>query len=393
MSKNIFSDRQKAVLKGLEENALEYLIITYKDWQLPKYRKALLNALKENQSVRVVKAAGLSDSPNERAIADIISHLENHPNIIGLDVSHNKLTAESIRRICTALPQIKALDVSGTTLDTASLSAISKMNLEFLNVSACHLDEKAAIIFADMNSLKALNISNNLLGSRGASYIARMRYLDKLNIAGNNIGNDGAKAVSGMKNLSELDISSNRIDNSDAVGAIAEMNQLTALSIGENGFGSDGVLAIAKMDKLESLSIAFVRIGDEAAKAIARMKALISLDIYNTSGSADTNRAYAVMGNLKTLNIAGNYLDAQTIEAFEQHPNIEAVIYSSHGHERLVRNNTTRLIDSVPYGERRVCPAIASDVGQYLHIAPPQIQLENWVTKTTNQTSASVPSL
>jgi hypothetical protein len=83
------------------------------------------------------------------------------PNLLALTISNNKISPKAGSALLQ-LAKLRYLDAGGTFLGSKGVATISQsMNLEYLNLRACGLDNEVFPFLSSMRTLKTLVLSNN----------------------------------------------------------------------------------------------------------------------------------------------------------------------------------------------------------------------------------------
>ncbi|AMV23562.1 Leucine Rich repeats (2 copies) [Gemmata sp. SH-PL17] len=190
------------------------------------------------------------DRPGGGSLVGALARLSSPPRLKKLDLSGNRLSADSLDLLVTsaALRTVEDLDLSDNNLGEAGLTALAGAMLP--NLRALHL-------------LRTRPTVEGVAALVGAGFFSELR---SLTLGGNNLASTAATWVAG-----------------------APAANLRVLNLHENRVGDRGAESLAKSANLAGLlvlDVAEAHIGDAGAEALARSEHLNNLMYLNLYGNA-----------------------------------------------------------------------------------------------------------
>jgi len=131
------------------------------------------------------------------------------PSLRILKLTRNKLTRIPDLRFCSSLEEIHSGSNEITTLNSTSLSGLSK--LEKLDLSRNNLTSLSGSMFPTNTSLKLLILKNNKIGAMASDSFTSMPQLERLRLSRNRITMVSRDLFSQLQNLQTLDLGKNRL--------------------------------------------------------------------------------------------------------------------------------------------------------------------------------------
>lgn len=256
----------------------------------------------------------------DRAVPALVMAMKTNIHIKALNLSENLLIDEGIKRLVTL--ELLSLDLSGNIVKELGAAALSKSQIQELNLYNTCLENNYLAYFANNHTLKKLNISQNcVITAEGVKYLASTK-IESL-IAGSLQGGDKlAQAISGEEmSFVELNLMQNSIGDEGAK-ALSINKNLRKLSLYYNEVGFEGVKALSQHKGLVELDLSRNRLDDAAAKLLGNIPTLKKLDI---SFNEDIKDIRNVLSTLKTLNpslnVIANGYETQIIQNHDRQPN------------------------------------------------------------------------
>ncbi|HEY1191631.1 MAG TPA: TIGR02996 domain-containing protein [Gemmata sp.] len=192
------------------------------------------------------------DRPGGGSLVGALARLPRPPQLKRLDLSANRLTAESLGPLASsaALGAVEELNLSDNNLGaegTAVLAGAALPNLRALGLVRTRptVDGVAALVGAGFFSgLRSLMLGGNNLAVPAVTYVtgAPVRNLSVLSLDLNRVGDRGAAALASGANLTGLlvlDLAETQIGDSgaDALARSEPLNQLMYLNLYGNAIG------------------------------------------------------------------------------------------------------------------------------------------------------------
>ncbi|MEU0883334.1 hypothetical protein ABZ345_32405 [Lentzea sp. NPDC005914] len=195
------------------------------------------------------------------------------PRLRHLDLSHNHLGADGVRRLLGAgMPVLEHLDLSGRW---GGSPHYARPDLQ-------PVGDGGALAAAGLENLRTVRLSAIGLGPEGLAALLRLDGLEDLDVSGNPMGSLPHAPAWGS--VRTLDLADCGLSDSD-VAALPAESALVSLSLAYNGFSSDGARALASwpvLPQLWMLDLHDHTIGDDGLAALASSRAaqrLVELDV------------------------------------------------------------------------------------------------------------------
>lgn len=164
----------------------------------------------------------------------VLKNLESSISRKYLKLKGYKINAEDINGYIVPFleqhPDIIALDLEGNFFGDRGAAALACLALNKLNVSFNEITDLGAIEIAKIKNLHTLEITNNKIGNKGAVVLAANPALKTLNISYNKIRNEGGMALANNRTLEILDIYVQKM-NKKGTEAFLSNETLTFLKI------------------------------------------------------------------------------------------------------------------------------------------------------------------
>lgn len=126
---------------------------------------------------------------------------DNDTTLTEVDLSYSRLFNQDILTLADALKSnnyVKKLNIAGNRAYESGAKALSKTNIEELNISYNHIGNAGAVHFTTNNKIKALNVSFNFIDDYGAIALSHNDTIQELDVSHNVIGTLGGKALMRM---------------------------------------------------------------------------------------------------------------------------------------------------------------------------------------------------
>jgi internalin A len=195
-----------------------------------------------------------------------------------------------------AFSKLEVLDVSGTQVDDALMTAINSMpRLQYLSL------RKTAVTDAGLRKLKfearliALDLSETATTDKGLSGLDRARGLQAPLLENTGVGDATVKRL-------------------------AKLAQLETLSLSETTISNESIADLAALSQLKHLEIARTLVDDGAAQFLAQIRGLTHLDLERTLMTRDGVGVLQALPSIEWLDLSGLRLaqgDAR-LTGFEQ---------------------------------------------------------------------------
>ena len=237
--------------------------------------------------------------------------------------------AAAIRR----LPNLVALDLTGTPFDDDALAVLTGFSLGFetgvggargeaassppatgppalreLSLEATRVTGRAGVLVAGAfaSSLVGLNAAFTEMSDDGARSMRDMSALRHVNLDSCPVGDGAARALSNLPDLESVTLADTDVGN-DGVEALARRaTRLTHLDLGHTLMDDDGVEHLLLLKHtLRSLSLDSRLISDRGVKRIADLRSLESLDLFAADVTDAGVGALREMRALKSLEMCG----------------------------------------------------------------------------------------
>ena len=259
-------------------------MLSYKSIKVLTFLTMVFSMIKETQSADIInereKHIGFHSfyspsiivvspqAPQERSPKSVIikvdefsdNDLDNELNNMvvptySLDLScREDLTYDRLRKLAQN-PLIIGLDVAETYLDNHGLKIISKLPLQFLDVSNNRFDDEGMEFMAFFSHLKELKMKANKVTAEGIKKVTGLN-IKILDASCTYLGNDGIKNLISCKSLEELEVRACGLDDK-SLNYFLEMSSLRFLDISANkSISREGILDFMAK-KRESLLIKY----------------------------------------------------------------------------------------------------------------------------------------
>lgn len=211
-----------------------------------------------------------------------------------LNLASSKVTSGGLAGI-DKLPNLKKLDVTGTTVDDAGL---------------VHVGQSA--------TLEELYLSHTKVTAQGLSQLANVKTLGKLVIEDAQIELAGWVAIGNAQTLRSLHISRSRLTD-EACQYVGNLVELEELSMNQVGVSDAGIAQLKRLTKLKHLLMAHTVTQGEGLLMLAKagtFKNLESLVLYATPLTDPAGKAIMQMKNLRRLNVGSTNLKDRDMVIF-----------------------------------------------------------------------------
>jgi hypothetical protein len=283
-----------------------------------------MQAIADNTHLQYLHIYDSVQLGDEQALA-----LAKNTNLAALAWMHNgKANQLGISARATAafaaLPNLKVLELTGTMIDDAALSALAKTkSITVLGIGGvCHdqYSDKAISDLGLNNSIQHLRIAGKV-GVNGVRALAHNHSITSLALTSAEVTADGIKALVANEKLIDLDLTNNHLTDMAAL-IIAKSKTISKLNLAQNNLSETAAFALGNNKTLIHLNLDNNHIGDRGAIALARTTTLQKLMVHKNNINA---KGYNELVANKYIYVLG--IDNQSATATQTMPaNVEQVV-------------------------------------------------------------------
>jgi len=204
-----------------------------------------------------------------------------------------------------ALTGLKTLQLRQTDITNDGLQRLGQLSsLQWLSVSASHLDATGIKHIARLKSLRILELqSKQPISKDDLSFVSTLTLLEELFLSGNKFDTDGLLHLKGLPELRKLCLYLRNIDAS-GLAHVAEIPFLEELKVGRIGNQEALLQQIANCANMKTLLLQDIHKGTPLTY-LARMRTLRVLYLYSCSITDVMLAGLVSIPHLKTIDISG----------------------------------------------------------------------------------------
>jgi hypothetical protein len=203
-----------------------------------------------------------------------------------------------------ALPKIKVLSCTGTSIGDAGLEAIPRLDqLEELRLAFTQVTDAGLKVLRGREHLKSLDLHSTAITGTGLRQLSDAAGLRELNLASTRLTEAGMMEVGRLSGLENLSLAWTQVDDS-SLRFLENLHELRTLRLGATKITDAGLSHLRGLAHLEELDLSNTKITGAGFAALNRLH-LRRVDIYGSPVNDAGLGCFRGQVDLKVLDVAG----------------------------------------------------------------------------------------
>ncbi len=198
-----------------------------------------------------------------------LPHLFTLKNLKELDLSQTKISDSGACEVLKNMPGLQALLLKNNKLSANCISAL-------------------ASAIAKNSALNSLNLADTeSLNSKSFTALTKFSRLKCLDLSKTSFADNDMKSLKSLSELEQLNLAATKLENPD-FSVFVPFNKLKVLNLSDTAIGDPPLVALSKISSLAALELDQTQLSNASLKYFHAMPALKKLDIFGTGMSLKT---------------------------------------------------------------------------------------------------------
>ena len=199
-----------------------------------------------------------------------VARLQDLKELTDIDLRYSRVTSNGIEALRAALPTAKVQFV-GSSIVRPKTAGAARPSAETDQAIGAWVKAMGGTADFAGAQLKAVDLSSTSISDAQLSFLSKLTGLEKLNLEVTQIGDLGLASLTGLTGLRELNISNTTVSDT-GLAKLSGLTQLQSLKLAGTLVEGRGLAALSRATGIRELDLAGTRVDDEACRTWARCR-------------------------------------------------------------------------------------------------------------------------